>query len=133
MVEMQRMWPYLLVGFGGFFGAIARYVVGQKLATPAEAGFPLPTFVINVTGSFLLGIIGSMVAQRLVPYSEPMRLAIGIGFLGAYTTFSTFEFETNVIAQQSGWLPAAVYVGLSVAIGFLALRFGILVSTLWAA
>lgn len=94
---MNTLWPYLLVGLGGFFGANARFVVARGLAALFDTRFPLGTFVINISGSFLLGVLGVVVADRVAPSSESLRLALGVGFLGAYTTFSTFEFETHAL------------------------------------
>ena len=91
---MAAIVPYLLVGVGGFIGANARFIVARVVGAMFETKFPLGTFVINISGSFLLGILGTLVAQRVMPNSESMRLALGVGFLGAYTTFSTFEFYT---------------------------------------
>jgi len=125
------VWPYLLVGIGGFLGANARFVVARLVSGLVETGFPAGTLLINVTGSFLLGAIGTIAAQRLVPHSDVVRLALGVGFLGAYTTFSTFEFETNALVQQGAWLAAALNVGVSVTLGFLALRAGVVLAAWW--
>jgi CrcB protein len=125
------VWPYLLVGIGGFVGANARFVVARLVGGLVASGFPFGTLLINVSGSFLLGIVGTLAAQRLTPHSEAMRLALGVGFLGAYTTFSTFEFETNALVQQGDWAAAAINVGASVAVGFLALRAGIALALMW--
>ena len=127
----EGVWPYLLVGIGGFVGANARFVVARLVGGLVETGFPVGTFLINVSGSFLLGIVGTLAAQRLTPHSEAMRLALGVGFLGAYTTFSTFEFETNALVQQGDWIAAAINLGASVALGFLALRAGIALAVMW--
>lgn len=129
---MGEIWPYLLVGLGGFVGANVRYIVARLVGGLVETGFPLGTFIINVTGSFLLGVVGSIAAQRLVPNSDAVRLALGVGFLGAYTTFSTFEFETNALVQQGAWLAAALNVGVSVTIGLIAVRAGIVLVALWS-
>src|SRR5690349_4169281 len=115
----EGVWPYLLVGIGGFLGANARFAVARLVGGLVESGLPVATFLINVTGSLLLGIVGTVAAQRLSPHSDAVRLALGVGFLGAYTTFSTFEFETNALVQQGDWAAAAINVGASVAIGFL--------------
>lgn len=127
----EGVWPYLLVGVGGFLGANARFVVARLAGGLVESGFPVATFLINVSGSLVLGIIGTVAAQRLTPHSEAVRLALGVGFLGAYTTFSTFEFETNALVQQGDWAAAALNVGASVAIGFLALRAGVALAVMW--
>jgi len=72
----MSMWmPYLLVGLGGFIGANARFVVARLVGAAFETRFPLGTFVINVSGSFLLGVLGTIIALKVMPSSEAMRLA----------------------------------------------------------
>jgi fluoride exporter len=123
--------PYLLVGVGGFIGANARFVVSRLVGASFETRFPLGTFVINISGSFLLGVLGPLVAQRSMPGSEAMRLALGVGFLGAFTTFSTFEFETNSLIDDGAWWPATTYIFASLFVGLLAVRAGIFVARTW--
>jgi len=123
--------PYLLVGLGGFIGANARFVVARLVGALVETRFPLGTFVINVSGSFLLGILGAIVAQKMTPNSEAMRLALGVGFLGGFTTFSTFEFETHALLEDGSWLTAATNMFASLFVGLLALRAGIVVARAW--
>ena len=123
--------PYLLVGVGGFVGANARYVVARGLGAAFDTSFPLGTFVINVSGSLLLGILGAVLAQKLTPHSEAMRLALGVGFLGGFTTFSTFEFETHALLADGSWLLAATNVVASVFVGLLAVRAGIVLARAW--
>jgi CrcB protein len=125
---MATLMPYLLVGVGGFIGANARFVVARLVGALFETRFPLGTFVINISGSFLLGIL---VAQKVMPNSESMRLALGVGFLGAYTTFSTFEFETHALFDDGSWLTATTNVFASLFIGLLAVRAGIVVAKTW--
>jgi CrcB protein len=128
---MTALMPYLLVGLGGFIGANARYVVARLLGVLFETRFPLGTFVINVSGSFLLGVLGTLVAQRVMPNSESMRLALGVGFLGAFTTFSTFEFETHALFDDGSWLTAITNMFASLFVGLLAVRAGIVVAKTW--
>ena len=123
--------PYLLVGLGGFIGANARYVLARVIGTAVLTRFPLGTFVINVTGSFLLGVLGTVVAARLTPAAQSMRLALGVGFLGAYTTFSTFEFETHALVEDGAWLLATSNVAASVVAGFVAVRLGVALARAW--
>jgi CrcB protein len=123
--------PYLLVGVGGFIGANARFVVARMIGAWFETKFPLGTFLINITGSFLLGLLGTVVAERVVPSSESMRLALGVGFLGAYTTFSTFEFETLALFDDGSWVTAGANMFGSLLIGLLAVRAGIVVGKTW--
>jgi CrcB protein len=126
--NMDVLLPYLLVGLGGFVGAIARFEIGRLASAIVDTPFPLGTFVINISGSFLLGILGTMVATRVHPGSEALRLALGIGFLGAFTTFSTFEMETHGLLENGSWIVAASYVTASLLLGLLAVRAGIVVT-----
>ena len=128
---MAIVMPYLLVGVGGFVGATARFVVARVVGAMFETKFPLGTFVINVSGSFLLGILGTVVALKVMPNSESMRLALGVGFLGAYTTFSTFEFETHALIDDGSWLTATTNMFGSLLIGLLAVRAGIVLAKTW--
>jgi CrcB protein len=128
---MSTLMPYLLVGVGGFIGANARFVVARLVGAFFETGFPLGTFVINVSGSFLLGVLGSIVTQKVMPHSEAMQLALGVGFLGAFTTFSTFEFETHALLEDGSWLTASTNMFASLFVGLLAVRVGIVVAKAW--
>jgi CrcB protein len=128
---MGSLMPYLLVGVGGFIGANARFVVARLVGGLFETKFPLGTFVINVSGSFLLGVLGTLVAQRVMPNSESLRLALGVGFLGAFTTFSTFEFETHALFDDGSWLTATTNMFASLFVGLLAVRAGIVVAKTW--
>jgi CrcB protein len=128
---MAALMPYLLVGFGGFIGANARFVVARLVGAMFETRFPLGTFVINISGSFLLGVLGTIVAQKVMPNSEAMRLALGVGFLGAFTTFSTFEFETHALFDDGSWLTATTNMFASLFVGLLAVRAGIVVAKTW--
>jgi CrcB protein len=128
---MAALWPYLLVGVGGFIGSIARLLVARWVGVLVETRFPLGTFVINISGSFLLGVIGAMVAQKVFPSADAVRLALGVGFLGAYTTFSTFEFETHALVVDGEWLIAATNMFASLFVGLFAVRAGIVIARAW--
>lgn len=113
----------LWVGLGGFLGANARYLLGAWIAARLGTTFPYGTFVINVTGSFVLGVImGLLDAHVLAP---AIRLSLAIGFVGAYTTFSTFTYETlRLIESGSLFLATANVVG-SVVVGMVAAVVGL--------
>ena len=128
---MTTLMPYLLVGVGGFIGANTRFVVARLVGALFETRFPLGTFVINVSGSFFLGVLGTLVAQKVMPNSESMRLALGVGFLGAFTTFSTFELETHALFDDGSWLTATTNMFASLFVGLLAVRAGIVVAKTW--
>jgi CrcB protein len=128
---MSSLLPYLLVGVGGFLGANARFIVARWAGMLLETRFPLGTFVINMSGAFLLGIVGTIVAEKVIPNSDTVRLALGVGFLGAFTTFSTFEFETHALFEDGSWLTATTNMFASLFIGLVAVRAGILAAKTW--
>ena len=115
----------LVVALGGALGAIARYGVSLAVAAFWRREFPLATFLINVTGCFILGYFATLAAQRMAV--DPLwRLFIATGFVGAYTTFSTFEYETFRSFQDGELLMAGLNVALSVAIGFVFVWLGVI-------
>ncbi|HEX9021558.1 MAG TPA: fluoride efflux transporter CrcB [Nitrospirota bacterium] len=114
---------YLIIGVGGFAGAIVRYVVALWIGQRWGRSFPLGTFVINVTGSFLIGLLMTLMAERVIENPQ-WRLLLVVGFLGAYTTFSTFEYETGALLKDGEWLYAGLNVIGSVVAGFIALKLG---------
>jgi CrcB protein len=128
---MSAWLPYLLVGAGGFVGALARFVIARGLGAALDTRFPLGTFVVNVSGSFLLGVLGAVVADRVVPNADSLRLALGVGFLGGFTTFSTFEFETHALLEDGLAWVATLNVAASVVVGLLAVRAGIAAGRAW--
>ena len=128
---MAALLPYLLVGVGGFLGANARFLVARGVGALFETRFPLGTFVINISGSFLLGVLGTVIADKVFPASEAMRLALGVGFLGAFTTFSTFEFETHALLNDGSWLTATANMAASLLVGLIAVRAGVVVARTW--
>ena len=128
---MDRFMPYLLVGVGSFIGGNARYVFARWVGGIVEGRFPLGTFLINVSGSFVLGFLGALIAQRAVPNANALRLAIGVGFCGGFTTFSTFEFETLALFEDGVWLTALTNVFLSLFAGLLAVRLGAVAAKTW--
>jgi CrcB protein len=114
---------YLIVLFGGGVGALARYIVSIEIAQRVGVRFPSAgTMVINITGSFLVGLLMTLLTQRLA--NPNLQLLLVVGFLGGYTTFSSFEYET-LQAVQSGaiWMGLLNVVG-SVVLGYLAVWLG---------
>jgi CrcB protein len=110
---------FLLVGAGGFLGAMARYAVGLLVTRAAGGELPFATFLVNVSGCFVLGFV--MASADLEP---AWRLLVATGFVGAYTTFSTFAFETDRLAATGALAWAVVNVAASVLCGLLAVRLG---------
>jgi fluoride exporter len=114
----------LWVGLGGFLGANARYLLGGWAASRFGAAFPYGTYIINVTGSFILGFFLAF-AQDRAWVLPSVRLLFAVGFVGAYTTFSTFEYESIRLLQDGEMLLGAVYLIGSVVTGGLAVIAGI--------
>jgi CrcB protein len=115
---------YLAVAIGGAIGAMLRFYLGGTALSRTAAPFPMATFIINVTGSFILGFFLTLVAEK-VDLSPHVRLAVAVGFVGAYTTFSTFEYETARLMEEGDLMHAFLNVILSVVIGFAAVWAGI--------
>ncbi len=128
---MRHVMPYLLVGIGGFLGANARFLVGTWIGSTFGTRFPLGTFVVNISGCFLIGILGTVILERLVARPEQVQLLLAIGFLGAYTTFSSFEFENHALLVDGEWLTTTLNIVLSVVAGLVAVRFGVWVARAW--
>ena len=112
-----------MVGIGGFLGANARYVVGGWITRHWDTQFPWGTFVINVTGSFLLGVLLAVLNARPTA-SAHYRLFFAVGFLGAYTTFSTFSYETLRLAQDQRVVTALLNITGSVLLGLIGVVLG---------
>jgi CrcB protein len=117
------MIQYLIIGAGGFIGAVTRYVVAGFIGQRWGRSFPLGTFTINVSGSFLIGLLMTLLTEKFTA-NPHWRLLLVVGFLGAYTTFSTFEYETGKLMKDGEFLIAALNVGLSVFLGLVGLKTG---------
>jgi CrcB protein len=122
---------YLWVGLGGFVGANARYALGVWIVGRFGAGFPLHTLLINVSGSFLIGVLLILLTERLA-LDPAWRLLLVVGFLGGYTTFSSYTFEALALAEAGEWLSAAWYVLGSNGLGLMAAFLGIVLARVLA-
>lgn len=116
----------LAIMVAGAFGALARYAL-QALIDPRSSGLPWGTFIVNVSGSFLLGLVFTITTERLSV--EPwLRTALTVGFLGAYTTFSTLAFETVRLIDGGEWLAAFGNMAGTAVFGVVAVVAGIMVA-----
>jgi fluoride exporter len=115
-----------LIGIGGSLGAAGRYLLGNVINKKKKPGhFPLGTWVINITGSFLLGIVYKLHLTNEI--SDWMWLFVGVGFCGAYTTFSTFGYETLTLLQIDKKGLAGIYVLSSVIVSIATAAFGFII------
>ena len=113
----------LLVFLGGGFGSVLRFIIGKWLNN-SENGIPYGTFLVNILGSLLIGIILGL-ASKNNNLSESQILLLATGFCGGFTTFSTFAYENQVFLKSGDFTSFALYTVLSFVIGFLAVFGGI--------
>jgi len=107
-----------LIAIFGAAGTLARYGLQGVVQIRTASTFPLGTLLVNLTGCFLLGLIGQFTLNRMV-ISPDWRVAIAVGFFGGYTTFSSFGWETAKMLEAGEWAWATAYVGASVVAGLL--------------
>ena len=120
---MSNLLSILLVGLGGAFGSITRYLVGNatmRWAEPPNAvGFPWGTLLVNILGCAAIGMLAVLI-ERLTSLNTELRLLLITGFLGGFTTFSSFGLDTWYLMRKGEWLYATAYVSASVGFGILA-------------
>jgi CrcB protein len=120
---------YVVIAVGAMLGANLRFVVGNWAADRFGADFPYGTFIVNVSGSFVIGIVLSLIGER-VGINPLWRLFFATGFLGGYTTFSSYAWETLTLAQDGNWVPALAYVLGSNVIGLIGVWLGAAITRL---
>jgi len=113
-----------LIGLAGSLGSLMRYLVGTICGRLFGTAFPIGTLIINLSGSLFLGWFMTTVRDR-VGVSDTVRLAIAVGFVGAYTTFSTFVYESNALLEDGALIKALVNMVGSLVLGLIAVRLGI--------
>jgi len=116
----------VLIGLGGFAGAVTRYLVDGWISEATRGGFPWGTLAINTSGSFLLGLLAALTIDRSL-LSPEIRGPVMIGFIGAYTTFSTWMLESWRLVESGSWAPALANLGGSAALGLVAVFAGLAV------
>ena len=116
----------LVIMFGGAFGAAARFMLSSKVNEKFGSAFPLGTLSVNVIGSFLMGLLAIVLVERLA-LDPLLKLGILVGFLGAFTTFSTFSMDTLSLFEQGHSFRAVSNMFISVLCSVLAVWFGVLI------
>ena len=129
---MNQPLAILAVALGGAAGSVARYLVNLAFVARLGSGFPWATFTINVTGSFLIGVVMQIAASRL-GMSPYVRVLLATGVLGGFTTFSSFSFEALTLGSGGAIMASVLYVVGSVVLGVLAAFGGVVVVRLLVA
>jgi CrcB protein len=121
------MTSFVLVFLGAGAGGALRYGVSLAAARIAPGGFPVATLFVNVAGSFAMGLLAGWLAARL-PASDSLRLLLGTGLLGGFTTFSAFSLDAVTLWEGGATLQAAGYIAASVAFSIAALVLGLIIA-----
>lgn len=121
---MKLLMQCLAVAAGGSCGAVFRFLLSALCGRLFGSGFPVGTLVVNITGSLVLGWFLTVIHQR-GSVSDTMRLGIAVGFIGAYTTFSTLAYEANSLLENGSGLKALFNLVGSLVLGLAAVRAGI--------
>jgi CrcB protein len=124
LAKLETLTNILSVALGGAIGAVLRHLVNVSPLSTVFEKFPLPTLAINISGSFLIGFLLILFADKIV-VSQSIRMMLVVGLLGAFTTFSTFELEIYGLIRERLFMLAAGYLLLSVVVGFVGLVAGV--------
>ncbi|HEY1923222.1 MAG TPA: fluoride efflux transporter CrcB [Tepidisphaeraceae bacterium] len=119
---MNPLMTSVLIGLAGFVGAVSRWLVARFFGQ-FNIHFPLGTLVINISGSLFLGWFLTHAGRH--QFSDATRVAIGVGFVGAYTTFSTYMFESNALLDDGAIIKSFLNLFGSLVLGIMAVRLGI--------
>jgi len=113
----------IIVGFGGFVGTVARFLISRYFQIHVNSVFPWGTFVVNIAGCLLIGfILGISEAGEI--FTAEIRLFLTVGICGGFTTFSTFSNDALMLAKEQDWMRSVVYSSLSFSLGLLAVYSG---------
>ncbi len=119
----------LSIAAGGALGAVSRFCLGNFISRIIGSALPYGTFVINIVGCFFMGLIMTMIIERGM-LSASWRLLLCVGFLGGFTTFSSFGYETLMLLQEEKIFAALAYVGGSIILGLMSAALGVAVGKL---
>lgn len=118
----------LIAGLGGFFGTCARFIINKLFVSFWDQSFPLATFIINISGCFIFGVIAGLL-QKIGILNPNINAFLIVGFCGGFTTFSTFSFEAFSLLSSGEIYTSIFYVIISIIAGVLATWFGLTLSS----
>ena len=113
----------MIVGFGGFIGTVARFLISRYFQENVSSVFPWGTFIVNIVGCLLIGLIYG-ISEKGELMSPEVRLFLAVGICGGFTTFSTFSNDAFMLLRQDEWIRFAFYTSLSFFLGLLAVYAG---------
>jgi CrcB protein len=117
-----------LIAFGGALGAVSRHLVNQAGLRVLGPDLPYGTFAVNVAGSLLIGVLVGWLAFAGRGDATELRFALGVGFLGAFTTMSAFALDVVIFIERKAYLTAGAYAGLTVGVSVLAVFAGLVIA-----
>jgi CrcB protein len=113
----------LFVALGGALGSVARFLISKATQSVCTLSFPIATLIVNVLGCFIIGLLYAMF-ERNATIDSNIRLMLTVGFCGGFTTFSTFINENFNLIENDNFVVSAIYIGLSVVLGFIGVWLG---------
>ena len=131
MLQKPELRNAITVSLGAIGGALSRYYLTLWFIRRFGTGFPYGTFFINLTGCFCMGLFTTLALERLIVIPPEVRLLVAVGFLGAYTTFSTYGLDTVNLMRDRGFISASFYWAGSAILGIISIQLGVFVARLW--
>ena len=128
MLQDPNLRHPIAISFGAIAGALSRYYITLWFANRFGTAFPYGTFFINISGCLAMGFFITLALEPVPPVPSEVRLMVATGFLGAYTTFSTYGLETNVLLRDRAYNFAAFYWAGSAILGVIAVQLGIIIA-----
>lgn len=121
----------IVISLGAIAGALSRYYLTLWFAERFGISFPYGTFFINLSGCFAMGLFATLAVEKVAIISPEVRLLVATGFLGAYTTFSTYGLDTIALLRGGNLLTATSYWGGSAILGIICVQLGVVFARLW--
>lgn len=121
----------IAVSLGAIAGALSRYYLSLWFAQRFGTSFPYGTFFINISGCLAMGFFFTLALERVAIISPELRLLVAVGFLGAYTTFSTYALDTVTLVDNQNFILAGSYLAGSAILGIISIQLGVILARLW--